>query len=370
MTHEFSATILSILRKHFGDASEAVFKSSPLLQYINIKTRSANKGSKSRSSFANLYAIYVLVEDYIAKGYDNRTNYKDYEGAKFTVLFKRQRELPFGRKLQNHALNSRLNEEFRKYNAALNTMPILRDLQTERYWINEPLIRFRVGDREVVTATAIIEIINAYVEAKKDAFDGFIADCERLATLADKGAEESAAFIASLMKPNVDARIFEIVSYAVLRAHYGSKSIFWGWKRDTLTEEQLVLYKTGRTNANDGGIDFVMRPLGRFFQVTETVDARKYLLDIDKVQRFPITFVVKSEQSVEALTKGIRRQAEEQYPITKVVDRYMACVEEIINIPSLLNLFGAVAKSGKLQEVLDEIIRQSRLEFNYDDEDE
>ena len=24
-------------------------------------------------------------------------------------------------------------------------------------------------------------------------------------------------------------------------------------------------------NANDGGIDFVMRPIGRFFQVTETI---------------------------------------------------------------------------------------------------
>lgn len=30
--------------------------------------------------------------------------------------------------------------------------------------------------------------------------------------------------------------------------------------------------KTGRTNANDGGIDFVTKPLGRFFQVTETLD--------------------------------------------------------------------------------------------------
>ena len=51
-----------------------------------------------------------------------------------------------------------------------------------------------------------------------------------------------------------------------------------------------MLYKTGRTNANDGGIDFVMRPLGRFFQVTETVDVNKYFLDIDKIQRFPLTF--------------------------------------------------------------------------------
>ena len=89
----------------------------------------------------------------------------------------------------------------------------------------------------------------------------------------------------------MDARVFEIVSYAILKEHYGAQSVFWGWELESIHEEGLVLYKTGRTNANDGGIDFVMRPLGRFFQVTETVDVRKYFLDIDKVQRFPLTFV-------------------------------------------------------------------------------
>lgn len=367
MTHEFTAQILAILTKQFGDKAQGVFDASPLLQYLNVKTKSANRGSKSRSSFANLYAIYVLVEDYLAKGYGKKPGYKDYDGAKFTVLFKRQRELPFGQKLQNHALNSRLNEEFKKYNPTLDAIPIMRDLQTERYWINENLLRVKVGKDAVSIAEAVIEIINAYVGAKKDAFQSFIADCERMAKLKDEGAKESIAFVAELVKPNVDARVFEIVSYAVLRAHYGAKSVFWGWTRDELTEEPLVLYKTGRTNANDGGIDFVMRPLGRFFQVTETVDAGKYFLDIDKVQRFPITFVVKSELSVDALKASIRAQAEGRYSVTRVVDRYMSCVEEVINIPSLLALFDAVVKAGKLKEVLDEIVRQSRVEFNYEE---
>ncbi|NUQ53077.1 MAG: restriction endonuclease [Phycisphaerales bacterium] len=367
MTHEFTAQILAILTKQFGDKAQAVFDASPLLQYLNVKTKSANRGSKSRSSFANLYAVYVLVEDYLAKGYGKKPGYKDYEGAKFTVLFKRQRELPFGQKLQNHALNSRLNEEFKKYNPTLDAIPIMRDLQTERYWVNENLLRVKVGKETVSIAEAVIAIINAYVGAKKDAFQSFIADCERMAKLKQEGAKESTAFVAGLVKPNVDARVFEIVSYAVLRAHYGAKSVFWGWTRDELTEEPLVLYKTGRTNANDGGIDFVMRPLGRFFQVTETVDAGKYFLDIDKVQRFPITFVVKSEQSVDALKASIRAQAEGRYSVTKVVDRYMSCVEEVINIPMLLGLFDAVVKAGKLQEVLDEIVRQSKMEFNYEE---
>jgi len=69
-----------------------------------------------------------------------------------------------------------------------------------------------------------------------------------------KGAIE---FIRAQLQPNVDARIFEIVSYAILKAYYGEQSIFWGWTAEDLQQEYLVLFKTGRTNANDGGIDFV-----------------------------------------------------------------------------------------------------------------
>ncbi len=58
--HPFTAIILEILTKHFGQDAKNVLELSPLLQYLNYKTRSANRGSKARSSFANLYAIYVL----------------------------------------------------------------------------------------------------------------------------------------------------------------------------------------------------------------------------------------------------------------------------------------------------------------------
>lgn len=81
-------------------------------------------------------------------------------------------------------------------------------------------------------------------------------------------------FILELLAPNVDARIFEIVSFSILKYFFNDQSIFWGFEIDKLEEENLKLYKTGRTNANDGGIDFVMKPLGRFFQVTETLDLK------------------------------------------------------------------------------------------------
>ena len=72
-----------------------------------------------------------------------------------------------------------------------------------------------------------------------------------------------------------------------------------------------------------------MKPCGRFFQVTETTDVNKYFLDIDKLEKFPITFVVKSTTSIENLMKSIRDGAVEQYAVEKVVEKYMDRIEEI-----------------------------------------
>ena len=113
-----------------------------------------------------------------------------------------------------------------------------------------------------------------------------------------------------------------------------------------------------------------MKPLGRFFQVTETIDVNKYFLDIDKVQRFPITFVVKSAESAEEIRAAIRAQAVAKYKIETVVDSYMKAVEEIINVRDLVAAFDTVVKSKKLQSVMDEIVVQSKVEFNYNDDDE
>ena len=128
----------------------------------------------------------------------------------------------------------------------------------------------------------------------------------------------------------------------------------------------MKLYKTGRTNANDGGIDFVMKPLGRFFQVTETTDVKKYFLDIDKLEKFPITFVIKSNESIAQLLTSIKHGAKEQYSIDAVVDKYVSCVEEIINIESLTKSLNTIKDKNLIEDVLNEIIIQSKVEFNYD----
>lgn len=374
--HSFTPTIIETLQRHFDEYAEEIFRASPILGYLNNKTKAANRGSKARGAFANHYALYVIIEDYIKNGFadDKASAYSKYQGARFSDLFKRQRELPFGAKLQNHALNSRLNDEFKKFYPTIGKPPIVRDVETQRYWIQEDLllitIRCKDGREHTYNiARAIIDIIDAYVATKKAAFEGFLEACRKIAELG-KGAPEAAIdFVVEQLKPNVDARVFEIVSYAVLKAKYGQETVWIGKNKDTVSEEFLALYKTGRTNANDGGIDFVMKPLGRFFQVTETVDVNKYFLDIDKVQRFPITFVVKSDETSDQIRSAIRAQAIAKYKIEAIVDSYMSAVEEIINIKDLVEAFGTVVKSNQLQSVMDEIVVQSKVEFNYSDED-
>jgi hypothetical protein len=137
---------------------------------------------------------------------------------------------------------------------------------------------------------------------------------------------------------------------------------------ESIQEEPLKLYKTGRTNANDGGIDFVMRPLGRFFQVTETLEMRKYFLDIDKIERYPISFVIKSEESLEHLRQKLQEGAQKLYSITAIVERYMNCLEEIINLTVLRGRFKEAIAQGHLRDILQEIIVQSKVEFNYEDD--
>ena len=370
--HSFTSTIRKVLYSFFGKNAEAVLESSLLIQYLNEKTKSANKGSKSRGSFANLYSIYVVVEDYINHGYHKakKGKYADYAGAIFSYLFKRQRELPFGAKLQNHSLNNRTNSEFQKFFPTANLIPIIRNQETNRYWVNDSLLWIDINKKRYNIAEAVIAIINEHIKTKQDSFVRFINQCQQMQTVGSKDKEGIKNFILGLLAPNVDARLFEIVSYSILKFYYIEQNIYWGYEIEKIEAENLKLYKTGRTNANDGGIDFVMKPLGRFFQVTETLDFKKYFLDIEKIEKYPITFVIKATDSIDEIRRRIESDALKTYPVKSIVKKYLDCIEEIINIPTLMDYLQAVEKKGLLLQVLDEIILQSKVEFNYSEEDE
>ncbi|WP_455100796.1 hypothetical protein [Prevotella denticola] len=52
----------------------------------------------------------------------------------------------------------------------------------------------------------------------------------------------------------------------------------------------------------------------------------------------------------------------------KAVDDHLGCIEEIINIPKLKNYLEGFDKPDAVTEVLKEIILQSKVEFNYEDD--
>ena len=65
--------------------------------------------------------------------------------------------------------------------------------------------------------------------------------------------------------------------------------------------------------------------------------------------------------------KNIKKGAIQQYGVDKVVDRYMSAIEEIINISTLEETLNKIEQKDKLTDVLEEILIQSKIEFNYEE---
>ena len=49
-----------------------------------------------------------------------------------------------------------------------------------------------------------------------------------------------------------------------------------------------------------------------------------------------------------------------------IVQKYINCIEEVINIPVLKDRFNQAIREGHLKDILDEIIKQSKVEFSYE----
>lgn len=106
-----------------------------------------------------------------------------------------------------------MNAEFKKYFPESEITPILRKLETNRYWINEHLLKIKVRETNYNLASVILEIIDEYTKTKQDAFQRFIKACEELQEIEGSNPSQVIAYIRSLLEPDVDARLFEIVSF-------------------------------------------------------------------------------------------------------------------------------------------------------------
>lgn len=366
MTETSYDFIIETIKEDFDEQeSLELYSKSTLIRYLTEKTKSVYRSSKARGSFANLYALYVLVEDYFNNNFQETENYRSYEGMMFSKALERVRELPFGEKLQNHALNSRCNEEFKKFfNSETTELPIYRNLTTKRYKINERLLLIELDNKTVNIAPIILNIINKYIELKSQNFNLFFEELETLKNTYQENPQNAKNFFENLLQPNVDARLFELVSFTILKYHYRQQQVIFGEDQNSLITYNLNLFKTGRTNANDGGIDFIMIPTGRIFQVTEVLDFKKYFLDIDKTNHYPITFVVKVDRSPDDVMISIKDTSLNLYPNEITRAHYLSCFEEIITIPTLIDYLNQEIEANKLESLISELIVQSKIEYN------
>lgn len=353
--------IKDILEEDYGSSCDEIFNNSPLIKYLDKKTGAVEGDSKTRRSLGNIYAIYSVLHYYVEMGfYDNRTKYQKFSGFEYNTLWSFCKSQYGGNKLQNHALNNRLNTEFLN-KAAENSNKELLIINKSKYLIHIDYLYVNGTD----ISKTVIKIIEKYIELLKIKDLKLSDDLETLKNLSD--LTEKKLKIDSLLEEKSEARIFEIISYAVLKNHYKNQHIYIGTSLENVKKEQLNLYKTGRTNANDGGIDFVMKPLGRFFQVTEVDKYDKYLLDIDKVLHFPITFVIKTQTSKDDVLKNIKKYIfEKSGGMEVIIRKYEDSIEEIITINELKNWLNNLDEES-INKLIEDIDTYYKVELNIAD---
>lgn len=352
--------IREILEKHFGSKkAEEIYEKSSLLRYLDFKTNAINGNTKSRRSLGNIYAIYSIIYFYTEEKFTgNDLKYKNFDGFEYTKLFQFYRSLYGGEKLQNHALNSRVNGEFISKNFSISNNELII-FNNGKYLIH---INYLYVDG-IDISFYVREIIEKYILLLQEKDTKLINDINSLIFNSDSRIKKIEK-IYLMLNENSEARIFEIVSYAILKNYYEGIEVYFGYNKNNIEKYKLILFKTGRTNANDGGIDFVMRPVGRFFQVTEVNSYDKYLLDMDKVMHFPITFVIKTNKEKDIIQKEIKNYILEKTGGMEIlISRYMNAIEEIITINELKKWIWNL-DDNSIENLLKDIELYYRLELN------
>jgi len=351
--------IKEILIEDYGNDYETIFNNSDLLKYLDLKTSAIFGNSKTRKSLANIYSIYAILYFYSKSYYNKPDEYKKFEGYEFTTLLSFCRSQYGGEKIQNHALNSRLNGEFEnKILSDNNKGKQLVIINNGKYAIHIDYIYVNGID----TSKSVLKIIEKYIELLRAKDDKLITDLENLTNEID--IDTIRTKIIEFINEKSEARIFEIISYAILKHHYKGIEVFIGYSLDSIKKEFLTLYKTGRTNANDGGIDFVMKPIGRFFQVTEVDNYDKYLLDMDKVMHFPLTFVIKTDYNKEIIMNQISDFINQKSGGMQIIkNRYESAIEEIITTNELKQWFMQLDNQA-VNDILFDIILFYKIEMN------
>lgn len=372
---EYSCFIKARILDDLGvDDTRNLLTSNTLLKYIGRKTQAVTRPSSRRGSYANLGTLLVLLNDFV----ENHEEYYEYEGMEFNNYLKSVRDIPGCRKIQNHAINHRLNEDYKKlYGRAENDGPVERvpipDSRGTTYKINNSLLE-PTGDADInekELANMMIDILKLYFYFREYGNISVIEKCEEM----KRDPVENEQKIIEVLEQGVehhDAREFEVAAFVVLKGWFAIKSVVFGETESEAEEHRLELYKTGRVNANDGGIDYVLTPVGRFFQATQNFSFDKYFLDIDKLSKFPITFIIQTEMSAEKASEKIERDARKKYDDEDMLQRYLNSFEEVFTLEDMGEILTELRDldNGNKEEVfsmmMDEYARQYAVEYNID----
>lgn len=343
---------------------------APLLHYVGIKTQAVSRTTTRRGSYANLGTLLVILQDYV-KNFDE---YERYQGMKFSDYLTQVRTLPGCAKIQNHAINHRLNEEFLKFfrneGPPIIRIPVPTATGMTTYKLNLNLLNVQQANPDSKRfAGFLLDVLQLYFQFREVGSIEVLKFCDELKT--DPLANERA--IIQFFKENLrhnDARMFEITAFVVLRAYFSTKRIIIGETPAELKEVALQLYKTGRVSANDGGIDYVLTPLGKYFQATQGFDFKKYFLDIDKLGKFPISFVIQTEMSAVEAFERIKRDAKEKYSNQLVLDSYLKSFEKVFTLSDfdkMLEDFRRLQEEIKakfLIDMIEEFEKRYSVEYN------
>jgi hypothetical protein len=342
-----------------------------LLRYVGIKTQAVTRTTTRRGAYGTLGTLLVLLKDFL----DHFDGYDNYPGMLFNDYLKEVRLLPGCSKVQNHAINHRLNQEFRKFFGQTVELPVQRipvpSRETvTRYKINQGFFTaFTALNERRKVAKLLLDILSLYFFFRERGNAELIEQCREML----KGPLANEDQIVNLFKKGIthnDARMFEISSFVVLRAWYANKEILIGPDSSALERLPLRLYKTGRVSANDGGINFVLVPLGKFFQATQDLNLKKFFLDIDKVSRYPISFVIQTTLSSDEALRLIREKAQQEFADPEIVERYLGSIETIFTLQDLnrilddLHTLSPKQRTAIYKDAINEFISQYSVEYN------
>jgi len=197
--------IKEILISAYPHNYQTIYDKSLMLQYIDKKTKAVHGNSKTRRSLANLYSIYSILYFYEREYYQKPDEYRKFQGYEYMRLFAFYRGLYGGSKLQNHALNSRVNGEFRnKFQDAQYDLIIIND---GKYLIHIDYLYIDGNDISKVTCRIIEKYIDLFI-SKDHALISILEQMTKIVNYSEKKQK-----INELLSEDAEARIFEIISY-------------------------------------------------------------------------------------------------------------------------------------------------------------